>query len=75
MKILSVTQREFAEVTTDEKYSPIYRRIESDIWEHDLGNGKYGGWILYPFPEIIEEAFQEYMRVQNAKAEAVDIGS
>ena len=73
MKILRVTQKEFAEVTTDETVFPIYRRLEADIWEHYLGDRH--GWIEYRFTDFLEKSFQEYMRVQNAKAEAVDIGS
>ena len=59
MKILSVTQKDYAEVETDEG---LYRRFENGVWEHYLGKGKYGGWIEYSFTEFLDEAYDQWIR-------------
>ena len=69
MKIISITQKKFEEVTTDETVFPIYRRLEADIWEHYLGDRH--GWIEYRFAKFLNEAYDEYMKLQNAKAKAI----
>jgi len=65
LKILSVTQKEYAEVETDEKVFPIYRRLEKGVWEHFLGEAVQGGWIAYRFTEFLDEAYDIWMREQK----------
>ncbi|MGB2828561.1 MAG: hypothetical protein WBC50_10275 [Dehalococcoidales bacterium] len=70
MKILSVTKKDFEEITTDEKYAPLYRRLKPERWEHWMGENH--GWIEYRFTDFLEQAYLDYMRHQNAKATTPD---
>ena len=72
MKIISVTKKDFEEITTDEKYAPLYRRLEPQRWEHWMGDNH--GWISYRFTEFLEQAYDEWVRKErNAKAEATGV--
>ena len=68
MKIISITKKEFEEITTDEKYAPLYRRLEPQRWEHWLGDN--ARWMEYRFTDILETAYEEWVRKErNANPE------
>jgi hypothetical protein len=70
MKIISVIKKEYEEITTDETYGPLYRRLEPEIWEHWMGENH--GWINYRFTDFLESAYDEWVRKErNAKTEAI----
>lgn len=57
-EIISITEGEFEEVETNEKYNPTYRRYSQDNWEHLFR----GGWHRYMNTELLEEAYERFMR-------------
>ena len=62
IEIISVTKKDFEEIETNEP-SPFYRRYAPDHWGHFLGD--LHGWHRYMKPDILEEAYQEFMRVHS----------
>ena len=59
LEIIKVERKNFVEVTTNEPL-PLYRRHNPDHWEHRLGD--LHGWHRYMMPDILEDAYQEFMR-------------
>ena len=62
IEIISVKKTEVEEITTNEP-SPFYRRYAPDHWSHFLGD--LHGWHRYMSPDILEEAYDEYMRKES----------
>ena len=65
VEIVSVTKTDCDEVTTNEEFFNQYRRYGLNDWDHFLGENH--GWHPYRFTEVLEEAYQEFMRQSNGK--------
>ena len=60
MKIIKVERKEFEEITTDDDYLPLYRRIEPEVWEHWLGSTHQ--WLAYRHFDQLEDAYSVWIR-------------
>ena len=70
IEIKSVTPGEFEEVDVLHIYPHstqmnFYRRYAPDHWDHDLG---LHGWNRYMVTELLEEAYQMWLRENGTKA-------
>ena len=64
IEIVTVEKHECEFIITNEKYMNKYRRLAPEHWMHKLG---VYGWHRYLQPDLLEDAYQIFMRENGAK--------